>query len=116
ASRTPRWKLAIRVRIISADRTGGATSLSSPPPTDPGTGLARGTRVGSPAVVVSPAAGAAATRAARHPSSAGELHDCAASDPAFEPSDLPLRRNQSDSSESKIGRRWSCAALPTGGI
>src|SRR5215469_1059499 len=116
ASRTPRWKLAIRVRIRSADRAGGASSVLSPPPTDPGTRLARGTRFGSPAVVFSPAAGAAATRAARQPSSAGELQLCAEAEAAVELSDLPLRRNQSDSRESKIGSRWSCAGPPDDGI
>src|SRR5215469_16406697 len=92
------------------------TSVSSPPPTDPGTRLARGTRLGSPAVVVSPAVGDAATRAARHPSSAGEFQLGASADAVVELSDLPLRRNQSDSSESKIGSRWSGAPATAGGI
>src|SRR5580700_4150161 len=122
----PRWKLDIRLRIVSAERAGGALSVSSPPlppPTDPGTRLALGVRFGSPAVVVSSDAGSAATRAARYPSSAGELQVCPAAAGAagaaaeLELSEtLPLRRNQSDSSESKIGSRWSGAAPPAGGI
>src|SRR5581483_10352822 len=94
-----------------------------PPPTEPGTRLALGTRFGSPACVVSPADGAATTCAARQPSSAGEVHVCVVAActgcgpvprdvvaVAVVPIVLPLRRNQSDSSESKIGSRWSCAA------
>src|SRR6202012_3253447 len=103
---------------VSADRTGGASSVvfSSPPPTDPGTRLARGTRFGSPAVVVSPASGDATIRAARHPSSAGEFQVCPAAGAAAELSGFPLPRNQSHSRESKMGSRWSVAALTVGGI
>ena len=126
ASRTPRWKLAIRLRIVSADRTGGVLSVSAPAllPTDPGTRLALGVRFGSPAVVVSSDSGAAATRAARYPSSAGEFQVCAAAPAAAGEAEaeaelseaLPLRRNQSDSSESKIGSRWSVVPPTAGGI
>src|SRR6185437_7325629 len=99
------------------DRIGGAPSVvSSPPPTEPGTRFARGTRFGSPAVVVSPASGDATIRAARHPSSAGEFQLCPAAGAAAELSGLPLRRNQSDSRESKMGSRWSVAAPTVGGI
>src|SRR6202000_2794175 len=98
-------------------RTGGAPSVSSlPPPTEPGTRFARGTRFGSPAVVVSPASGDATIRAARYPSSAGEFQVCPAAGAAAELSGMPLRRNQSDSRESKIGSRWSVAAPTVGGI
>jgi len=64
----------MRVRTASADLAGASVSASDPP-TDPGTRLALGTRLGSPAWVVSPAVGAATTCAARHPSSAGDVHD-----------------------------------------
>src|SRR5580693_2942479 len=117
-SRTPRWKLAMRVLTTSGDLVGASASASPPPPpTEPGTRLALGTRLGSPAWVVSPADGAASARAARQPSSAGEVHDWPAASPTGAPGAgravlrlLPLRRNQSDSSESKIGSRWSWVA------
>ena len=64
----------MRVRTVSADLAGASASASGPP-TDPGTRLALGTRFGSPAWVVSAAAGAATTSAARHPSSAGDVHN-----------------------------------------
>ena len=92
---------------------------SSPLPTEPGTRFALGTRFGRPTLVVSPAFGAAATRAAAQPSSAAEFQlpvslpwgaGWAASPELDEP-----RRNQSDSRESKIGSRWSCAGLTDGG-
>src|ERR1700748_426495 len=75
ASRTPRWKLASLLRTSSAEREGpaplsAAGAGGAPPP--PGTRLARGTRRGSPAVVVVPVLGAATVSAARQPSSAGE--------------------------------------------
>ena len=70
--------------------------------------------------MVSPADGAASARAARQPSSEGEVHDWPPAAPAVAPATgravlrlLPLRRNQSDSSESKIGSRWSWT--PDGG-
>src|SRR6201996_2693930 len=121
ASRTPRWKLASLFRTSSAERDGAPPLLSSGAapgsPTDPGTRLALGTRRGRPAGVVSPVLGAATVSAARQPSSAGE--ECqAGSSPVPVPVPLaaawggacvvPLRRNQSDSSESKIGSRCSC--------
>ena len=120
----------MRERAASGDLTGASASASSlpgcpwpppPPPTEPGTRLALGTRLGSPAVVVSPAAGDATTWAARQPSSAGDVHEpCAAGCAACAPPwarwvvvrVFPLRRNQSDSSESKIGSRCS---WPAGG-
>jgi hypothetical protein len=66
-------------------------------------------------VVFSPASGDATTRADRNPSSAGEFQVCPAAAGAFELSGLPLRRNQSDSRESKIGSRWSAVAPAVGG-
>src|ERR1700719_4114299 len=63
----------MRERIASGDLTGASASASCPPPpTDPGTRLALGTRRGRPACVFSPAAGDAATSAARQPSSAAD--------------------------------------------
>src|SRR5260370_18429637 len=74
-SRTPRWKLAMRVLTTSGDLVGASASASPPPPpTEPGTRLALGTRLGRPAWGVSPADGAASAWAARQPSSAGEVH------------------------------------------
>src|ERR1700753_1730767 len=119
ASRTPRWKLASLFRTSSAERDGAPPLLSSGAapgsPTDPGTRLALGTRRGRPAVVVSPVLGAATVSAARQPSPAGEERQPGAS-PVPAPlawvwvvaSVVPLRRTQSDSSESKIGSRCSC--------
>src|ERR1700761_5127458 len=118
ASRTPRWKLASLFRTSSAERDGAPPLLSSGAapgsPTDPGTRLALGTRRGRPAVVVSPVLGAATVSAARQPSAAGECQ--ADSWPVPVPlvavwavaCVVPLRRNQSDSSESKMGTRCSC--------
>ena len=69
-------------------------------------------------------AGEATTCAARHPSSAGEFQPPLGV-PALCPplvvalvwlTLLPLRRNQSDSRESKIGNLWSCAGLTDGGM
>src|ERR1700759_1685743 len=118
ASRTPRWKLASLLRTSSAEREGSPlVSLLAAvgSPTDPGTRLARGTRRGSPADVVAPVLGAATLSAARQPSSAGE--ECQAASAGWagwagcgplpgagagtSGAVLPLRRNQSDSSESK---------------
>src|SRR6201996_124547 len=117
ASRTPRWKLDSLFRTSSAEREGAPALLSSGAApgslTDPGTRLALGTRRGRPAVVVSPVLGAATVSAARQPSSAGECQ--AGFGPVPVPVAVgwdvacvvPLRRNQSDSSVSKIGRRCS---------
>src|ERR1700683_5747961 len=113
----------MRERATSADLAGASVSVSwpdgTPPPTDPGTRLALGTRLGSPAWVVSPAAGGATTWAARQPSSAGELQagawaGWAACCGLVAFMLVPLRRNQSDSRESNIGSRWSWVAA--GGI
>ena len=105
---------ALEARHPAADRVRRpkwrCASVSRPPPTEPGTKVARGTWSSSPAVVVSLASGEATIRAARYPSSAGEFQAWPAAWPAagaaLEVSDLPLRRNESDSSESKIGSPW----------
>src|SRR5579864_3635275 len=100
----------MRVLAASGDLVGTSASASPPPPpTEPGTRLALGTRLGRPAWVVSPADGSASAWAARQPSSAGEVQaGWLAVAPAGPPGAgratltlLPLRRNQSDSSESK---------------
>jgi len=100
----------MRLRAASGDLAGPSASASGPPlPMEPGTRLALGTRLGSPACVVSPAAGSVSACAARHPSSAGDVHDdgaaCCVDCTRVELRVFPLRRNQSDSSESKIGSR-----------
>lgn len=108
--------------------------------TVPGTRFAFGTRTGSPAAVVPPDTGACATSAARQPSSAGEDQVSAVSagsaavsagsaavfaGSAAVSAATPLagrsttclvRRNQSDSTDSKIGSRLSSAALGRGGM
>ena len=64
-SRVPRWKLAKRSRFSAADLLGAesggvplADSLAAEAAAVPGTRLARGTRLGSPAIVVPAVAGA----------------------------------------------------------
>src|SRR5215467_11894922 len=77
----------------------------------PGTRFALGCRLGSPATVTPPDTGECATSAARQPSSAGDDHvpaDATATGPS--PRCL-LRRNQSDSIDSKIGSRFVSSAL-----
>ena len=102
----------MRVLATSGDLVGASASASPPPPTEPGTRLALGTRLGRPAWVVSPADGAASARAARQPSSEGEVYDWPPAATAVAPATgravlrlLPLRRNQSDSSESRSEER-----------
>ncbi len=83
----------------------------------PGTRLAFGTRLGSPAVVVPADEGAAAAAAASQPSSAGELQllpvwaGTSASASCDQPTELRPRRNQSDSTASKMGNRYSVRLL-----
>src|SRR5882757_3687638 len=113
----PCWKLDRRCLVCEADRPGtGGTGSAGPAP--PGTRLALGTRLGSPASVVSANTGARATSAACQPTSAGE--DQAASSgsgsEAVRPTGRPPRRNQSDSTDSKIGRRLAGPVLSGGGI
>src|SRR5215469_14456109 len=120
ASRTPRWKLARRSLVCAADLV-GAGGAGAVPPTPPGTRFAFGTRFGSPVAVVPLETGVCATSAASQPASAGE-DQSAATAPA------PLsgraagwsapcrpRRNQSDSTDSKIGSRFSSPVLAGGG-
>src|SRR5262245_14786589 len=91
----------------SAARAG----LFSWAPAEPGTRLALGVRRGSPAVVTPPTAGARTVSAARQPSWLGDVQDGAA---RWGSSGTPARggglrraRNQSDSTDSKIGSRIS---------
>src|SRR6266487_2950365 len=111
----PRWKLASRSLAFVADLAGAGAAVSTP--TVPGTRFARGTLLGSPDSVTPPDVGTCAASAARQPSSAGDvqlplatLFTC----PAQLAPCLP-RRNQSDSTDSKIGSRCSSPALPAGG-
>src|SRR2546421_9463793 len=115
----PRWKLASRSLAFVADLAGAGAAVSTP--TVPGTRFARGTRLGNPDSVTPPDVGTCAASAARQPSSAGEvqpplllatLFTCVA---RLTPC-LP-RRNQSDSTDSKIGSRCSspAPALAVGG-
>ena len=71
-SLTPRWKLANRSRVAEADRAGAGADGSAA--AVPGTRLALGTRLGSPAVVTPLDDGSAAAAAACQPSSAGDVH------------------------------------------
>ena len=89
----------------SGQRAGtGAAAGSSP--AVPGTRFAFGTRFGRPAEVRPPEDGALATAAARQPSSAGEDQLSAFSSSGPEPATACRpRRNQSDSTDSKIGSR-----------
>src|SRR5215813_7004460 len=120
----PRWKLASRSLACEAVLAGvGAADVAAESaPTAPGTRFARGTRLGSPDSVTPPDVGTCAASAARQPSSAGEvqppllvlatLFTC----PARLAPCLP-RRNQSDSTDSKMGSRCSspAPALAVGG-
>src|SRR6266480_828051 len=116
-SRMPRWKLASRSLAFVADLAGAGAAVSTP--TVPGTRFALGTLLGSPDSVTPPDVGTCAASAARQPSSAGDvqlplatLFTC----PARLAPCLP-RRNQSDSTDSKIGSRCSspAPALAVGG-
>jgi hypothetical protein len=64
-SRTPRWKLANRSLVDAADLVG--TGAAGSGDAVPGTRFALGTRLGSPADVVPPVAGALAAAAASQP-------------------------------------------------
>src|SRR5690349_142698 len=110
------WKLAMRSLVCAADR-GGAGAAEAP--ALPGTRFAIGTRLGRPARVVPEDTGACATPAACHPSSAGEDQPAGpgtwlgTGSGQSEPS--RPRRNQSDSTDSKIGSRFSSPMLGAGG-
>src|SRR5215467_2858193 len=119
----PRWKLASRSLACEADLAGaGAAAVAAASaPTVPGTRFARGTRLGNPDSVTPPDVGTCAASAARQPSSAGEVQPplvlttlCTC--PARLAPCLP-RRNQSDSTDSKMGSRCSspAPALAVGG-
>src|SRR6185437_4886017 len=69
-SRIPRCKLANLSLVAAADRTGTGTGAGTS--AVPGIRFACGTRLGKPATVVPPDAGATATSAARQPSSEGD--------------------------------------------
>ena len=112
----PRWRLARRSRVCDAGREGVGRVGTGVAPTLPGTKFAFGTRVGSPATVIPPDTGAFATCAARQPSSAGDVQSSARVSAGAEPAvPCPRRRNQSDSTDWKIGGWFSCPALTAGG-
>src|SRR5215468_3967892 len=112
----PCWKLAMRSLVCAADRGEAGAAVAWTPP---GTRFAFGTRLGRPAPVVPEDTGACATSAACHPSSAGEDQLAAlgtwldARAGQSEPS--RPRRNQSDSTDSKIGSLFSSPMLVAGG-
>src|SRR5690349_13030994 len=121
----PRWKLASRSLACAADLpgVGAAAVAAASAPTVPGTRFARGTRLGNPDSVTPPDVGTCAASAARQPSSAGEVQPPAPAVlatlftcPARLAPCLP-RRNQSDSTDSKMGSRCSSPApvLAVGG-
>src|SRR5690348_17896642 len=95
--------------------------------TPPGTRFAFGTRLGRPARVVPEVTGACATSAACHPASAGddqpaEAGTGATAGPGTAPGTVAFqsvprrpRRNQSDSTDSKIGSRFSSPTVAGGG-
>src|SRR5690348_18412661 len=113
----PCWKLAMRSLVCAADR--GAAAGTGEAPALPGTRLAIGTRLGRPAGVVPEDTGACATPAACHPSSAGEDQPAgpgASLDTgAGQSAPSRPRRNQSDSTDSKIGSLFSSPMLGAGG-
>src|SRR5262245_31292543 len=118
----PRWKLASRSLACAADLAdAGAADAAVSAPTAPGTRFARGTRLGNPDSVIPPDVGTCAASAARQPSSAGEVQPPVLATlvtccPARLAPCLP-RRNQSDSTDSKMGSRCSspAPALAVGG-
>ena len=80
--------------------------------------FAFGTRRGSPATVVPPELGATAASATFQPSSAGDVQLFAGAEslPLLTSTDGRPRRNQSDSTASKIGSLFSSASEAAGGI
>src|SRR5215470_18294584 len=113
----PCWKLAMRSLVCAAVRAGAAAGAAALTP--PGTRFAIGTRLGRPARVVPEDTGACATSAACHPSSAGEdqpaeLGTWLGTGGGQSPPSRP-RRNQSDSTDSKMGSRFSSPMLAAGG-
>jgi hypothetical protein len=115
ASRTPRCRLANRSLVAAADRTGAEVVVSA---AVPGIRFAFGTRLGKPATVVPPELGATAASATFQPSSAGEVQLLLAAGSVRPPGismDGRPRRNQSDSTASKIGSLFSSASDAAGG-
>ena len=106
----------MRSLVCAADRDGAGAGEG---PALPGTRFAIGTRLGRPARVVPEDTGARATPAARHPSSAGE--DQPAGLGAWldagpgQSAPIRPRRNQSDSTDSKIGSLFSSPMPGAGG-
>src|SRR5215468_1585840 len=117
----PRWKLASRSLACAADLADAGDAAVSAP-TAPGTRFARGTLLGSPDSVTPPDVGTCAASAARQPSSAGDVQPplllvllaVVATCPARLAPCRP-RRNQSDSTDSKMGSRCSSPAPAAGG-
>src|ERR1022692_3478481 len=114
-SLVPRWKFAKRSLVAAAERAGTGTAAGSDPAV-PGTRFAFGTRFGSPAGVRPLDDGALATSAARRPSSTGEVQVSAFSSSCPGPATACRpRRNQSDSTDSKIGSLLSSFREALGG-
>ena len=110
--REPRWKLVIRCLVAAAERTRSGPSSCALSAAEPGTKFACGTRLGRPAAVTPADVGDSAASAARQPSSTGELQPVAiSSSMSSSVWDAPMcclpRRNQSDSTDSKMGSRCS---------
>src|SRR5215813_14156710 len=107
----------MRSLVCAAERAGAGDVAEVPAPTPPGTRFACGTRLGNPATVVPPETGACATSAASQPASAGEIQSLlaalAAPVRAMAGWSVPClpRRNQSDSTDSKIGSLLSSPRL-----
>src|SRR3984885_3582810 len=103
----PCWKLDSRCLVCEADRpgTGGACATG---PAPPGTTFALGTRLGSPAPVVSANTGARTASAACHPASAGDDQPVSATSggESGRLTGWPPRRDQTDSPDSKMGKRF----------
>src|SRR5450432_598150 len=111
----PRWKFAKRSLVAAAERAGAGTATGSDPAV-PGTRFAFGTRFGRPAGVRPLEEGVLATSAARQPSSAGEVQVLAFSSSCPGPATACRpRRNQSDSTDSKIGSLLSSFREALGG-
>src|SRR5450755_2780051 len=111
----PRWKFAKRSLVAAAERAGAGAATGSDPAV-PGTRFAFGTRFGRPAGVMPLEDGVLATSAARQPSSAGEVQVAAFSSSCPGPATACRpRRNQSDSTDSKIGSLLSSLREALGG-
>src|SRR6185312_2550922 len=113
----PCWKLARRCLVCSADLAVSESGAAASGPTPPGTRFWFGTRLGRPAPVNPADTGACATSAARHPSSDGDdqLAEAGSGAGADRPIERLPRRNQSDSTASKMGSRFSGPVTAAGG-